>query len=93
MNMLMMGRRAWTSGANIGTIYHYDHAQDADRIGHCAWLPNDGDLCLCVEHSGDSFYDYFALRLNDNGKLTKVGEFGAYVFGRKVGKLEKRQFH
>lgn len=41
----------------------------------------------------NSFYDYFALRLNDDGKLTKVGEFGAYVFGKQVGQLQKREFH
>ena len=93
MNMIRMGPSAWGSGATNRTIYRYDHARDKHRMGHCAWLPKDGDLCLCVGHSGDCFHDYVALRQGDDGKWTKAGEFGAYFFGEKVGELCKRDFH
>ena len=83
----------WGTGATNGIIYRYDHARDKCRIGNCEWLPEDGDLCLCVGHSGDYFHDYIALRKYGDGKMIKFGEFGAYPFGVEIGKLDKRSFH
>lgn len=76
-----------------GNVYRYNDADHKHRMGHCGWLPKDGDLCLRVRDSGDCFHDYVSLRETKAGKWEKVGEFGAYVFGDVVCKLDDRQFH
>lgn len=81
----------WGQGASIGTIYLYNNKLDEGRIGHCQFKPADGDLCLCVEHSGDYFYDYIAIRRSGR-KWKAAGRFGAYVFGQSIAKTNERQF-
>ena len=76
-----------------GNIYRYNDADHKHRMGSCKWLPKDGDLCLRVRDSGDCFHDYIALRETTAGQWGKVGEFGAYIFGEAVRKLDERTFH
>ena len=83
----------WRIGATNGIIYRYDHDRDKCRMGNCEWLPKDGDLCLCIGHSGDYFHDYVVLIKSEDGRMVKSGEFSAYSFGVEVGKLCKRSFH
>lgn len=82
----------WRKGGRIGSVYKYVDKEHNHRIGSCDWLPEDGDLCLCVGHSGDCFSSYVAMREVEGG-LKKVGKFGAYVFGESLGYLEVRDFH
>lgn len=86
------GRGSWSGGSSDRSVYLYID-EDRERMGHCDWLPKNGDLCVCLEHSGDCFYDYMAVRKTDDEKYEKVGEFGAYNFGEKLGTLTKRCFH
>lgn len=76
-----------------GNVYRYDDNKHKRRMGSCKWLPSDGDLCIRVKDSGDCFHSYVAIRECEDGKWQKVGEFGAYVFGEAIIKLEDRQFH
>ena len=85
--------RTWGTGANIQTIYKYISQNDADRMGNCKRLPKEGDLCLCVDHSGDCFYDYYVIRKGKDNKWGIVFKFGAYYFGKKVKTLTERNFH
>jgi hypothetical protein len=62
-------------------------------MGSCEWLPEDDDLCVCIEPTGDCFDDYIAMREQDDGTFVKVGEFGAYAFGEDCGELPEREFH
>lgn len=75
------------------SVYKYIDKEHKHRMGHCEWLPSDGDLCVCIGHSGDCFNDYVAMRKQSDGTYLKVGEFGAYNFGVPCGKLDERNFH
>lgn len=90
---MRMGRGAWGQGNTIRSIYRYDDHTHKRRMGCCDWLPSDGDLCVCISHTGDCFNDYFAVRKQEDGKYKIVGKFGAYVFGRDIGTLTERDFH
>ena len=86
--------RPWGRDGDIRGIYKYSHDRDGNRIGHCNWLPKDGDLCICIAHSGDYFSDYVVMRkVKGNGKVRMVGKFGAYNFGKRIGTLRKKNFH
>lgn len=85
--------RPWGVAAQNGEVYRYIPLRDEHRLGHCEWLPQAGDLCVCVGHSGDCFHSFVALRPNDGGGWRVVGEFGAYGFGAKLAVLAKREFH
>ncbi len=91
MNIHRMGR--WGVGNAQKNIYKYSDAEHKNRMGCCEWLPEDGDLCVCVAHSGDYFNNYAAMRIQENGAYKMVGEFGAYCFGESIGELSKRDFH
>ena len=83
----------WNMRGGQGNVYRYNDEDHKHRMGHCDWLPKEGDLCLRVRDSGDYFHDYIALRKTSDGKLKMVGKFGAYVFGEPICKLEDRAFH
>lgn len=55
--------------------------KNKNRLGDCKWLPKDGDIVLCVKHSGDCFNDYRVLRKQDHATWKLVEEFSAYAFG------------
>ena len=67
--------RGWGGDARAGDLVEYK-AEHRDRMGHCDWLPEPGDLCVVGTLSGDCFYKYTAFR---DG--VQVGTFGAYQFG------------
>lgn len=73
-------KRSWGGNAQTGKIYEY-RAEHKDRMGNCDWLPEPGDMCICMEHAGDWFYYYVALRKQPSGQWKRVGKFGAYQFG------------
>ena len=85
--------RQWGSGNESGAIYEYLESESRHRIGHCDFIPRDGDYCVCIEHSGDCFDDYIAIRNTGKGTFKKIGEFGAYRFGEKLASLGKKDFH
>lgn len=86
--------RPWGQGGDIRGIYKYDHNRDENRMSHRGWLPKDGDLCVCIAHSGDYFSNYIVMKkTKERGKVRMVGKFGAYNFGKKVGTLRKKNFH
>jgi len=86
--------RGWGHGSHHpGLILRISQA-DFERVGDC-WMNGrllEDDLIMCLEHSGDCFYDYVLL---DHGWLLNGGEFagrpgyrlimesrfGAYVLG------------
>lgn len=88
----MMYRR-WGAGGTKKAIYKYSDKEHKHRMGSCDWLPKDGDLCICVGHSGDCFSDYVAMRKTAKGTYEMVGKFGAYNFGKPVGELSDRDYH
>lgn len=90
--MPRMGPSCWGHGAKIGAVYRYSHADHACRMGHNERQPGNGDLCLCVRHSGDCFYDYAVLRF-DHGQWTVEFKFGAYAFGTPELELSTRAVH
>ena len=67
--------------------------EDKNRMGHCRWLPQDGDLCVRTEDAGDCFHKYVAIRQKEDNRFVKVGDFGAYVFGKPLFTLDERTFH
>jgi hypothetical protein len=81
--------REWGNGNAIGFIYLVDQ----ERLGDNSWQPKESSLALCVEHSGDCFYDYVALV--KTGQRLKVGRrFGAYALPKKSKlSVSKTQFH
>ena len=86
------GSSNWGGNANIGDIYLYTD-DDKDRIGNVIRKPKSGDLCLCLERSGDCFYTYLVIRPSKDG-YKKAFTFGAYQFGKgKSRKISKRKFH
>jgi hypothetical protein len=76
----------WGSGAEIGALYRI-RPEDFGRVG-CCWMAGrlkDGDLVLCVAHSGDCFFDYILIYEYANGIEGIPGSsFGAYTLGSKV---------
>lgn len=91
MNINRVGR--WNKGNNKREVYLYNDSEHKNRMGSCEWLPSDGDLCVCIEPSGDCFDRYVAMRKQPDGSYQKVGKFGAYAFGDSCGELPEREFH
>lgn len=91
MNYNRVGK--WGAGGVNKGVYLYIDEDHKHRMGSCEWLPKDGDLCVCVEHAGDCFSDYVAMRKQENGDYKMIGEFGAYNFGEKISELSNRNFH
>lgn len=88
-----MRNRPWGTGGTTKAVYKYDHERDQNRMGSCNWLPKDGDLCVCTQHAGDYFSDYFAVREQKLGGFKMVGKFGAYNFSEQCGTLSDKIFH
>lgn len=84
---------AWTPGNRSQSLYRYCDKEHQDRMGYCKYLPNDGDLCLCVGHTGDCFDDYVVLWVDDDGLYSVLYEFSAYKFGEEICNLSNRAFH
>jgi hypothetical protein len=85
----------WRHPATIGGLYLFTE-EDQERLGSGKWKPLPGDYCVCKKLSGDCFYEYIGLRQVPG--LTKMvhvgwGEFGAYVFGKRVLVLDEDSFH
>jgi hypothetical protein len=92
IKMICTGPSHWGGGAAERDLVQYSDERHRDRMGHCKWFPSDGDFCVCVKHSGDCFYSYMAIRKEEDGTWRKIGDFGAYVFGEKIGKIDEREF-
>ena len=88
----MYGRES--QGNEICGVYKYIESEHRHRIGDCK-PPNDGELCLCVVHSGDCFNSYYPLTEGDDGSFRADldRKFGAYVFGYLEGKFSDRDYH
>lgn len=83
-------QKAWGCPGGIGNVYLFTDA-DQLRVGNCDWRPSPGDLCVRIQHSGDCFHDYVALRKRRDGRYKRVGSFSAYAFGRALTKLSGRK--
>lgn len=72
----------WKTGNEVGSIYLLSE-RDLDRIGG-GWMSDRlfcGDICLCIEHTGDCFYDYILLDVISNQvEGLPQSRFGAYCF-------------
>jgi hypothetical protein len=82
----------WGGRGGHQNVYRYT-AKDRNCMGHCDWLPEDGDLCIRTQDAGDHFHNYVAIRQREDGMWVKCGKFGAYEFGEAIFKLEERDFH
>ena len=90
---------SWKKGNKIGGIYEFRN-EDLGRIGSCDFVPEEGDLCLCTEHSGDCFNNYIAYRFIAKEDACcwpewgyeEVGRFGAFKFGNKREGYEQKTF-
>jgi hypothetical protein len=85
------GPSSWGRGNSVGTIYFIEE----ERLGHNERNPKAG-LALCVEHSGDYFYDYIPVLLDKRPGWVKGAlrrKFGSYTFSKRFKKLTGKQFH
>ena len=84
--------RNWGGGYNVGKLIRLG-SKDNDRLGYAQGVVlKDGDLALCIAHSGDWFNSYRLLKKSKDGKF-KLGKlFGAYECGEAV-KITSRTFH
>lgn len=90
MSVLRMGQ--WNGRGGHRQVFRYTD-EHKNRMGHCEWLPKAGDLCVRTEDAGDCFHRYVAVRPRKDGKLVRVGSFGAYIFGEPICTLDERTFH
>ncbi len=85
----------WGGGAIVGALYRLAEI-DNDRLGNC-WMAGrikNGDLALCVQHSGDCFYDYILVKELGNGLRGLPGAaFGAYTCGEFQKEVPNRVYH
>lgn len=92
-----MADREWGGGQEVGTVYLLS-VEDNKRFGS-HWFAGrikDGDVALCVEHTGDCFYDYKLLLVFANGLEIAKDSPGlcGYGLGRRVaGELSAREYH
>jgi len=88
----MGGTDSWGGGNSIGKIY----LVATTRLGNNARQPKEGSLALCVEHSGDCFYDYIPIiRVGKNKIKAQLRmRFGSYTFSIASSiKLTTEKFH
>lgn len=95
----LTGNRGWNGSAKIGTIYKLNE-RDGDRVGNC-WAKGrllEGDYLLCIDKSGDCFYDYLLLEVtnyaNRDGSQLKavMQKLGAYQIGVEMAHLDEDEF-
>ena len=87
----------WGRGNEIGAVYVLN-AECTARVGG-GWMKGRlraGDIALCIEHTGDGFFDYILLETGENFvKGIPASRFGSYCFG--VGACRwlpsDREFH
>lgn len=75
---------AWRDGNDVGRIYRL--TQQALEVGRASWHRlKEGDLLLCVKHTGDAHYMYVLLEPRvDNGHdvyLTVIRTVSSYALG------------
>ncbi len=79
-------------GHEVGLVVKLT-AKDNERVGN-HWMRGrllDGDLAICLEHTGDCFWDYQLLRQTKTAvgatvfELIRGSRFGAYVLGTPHG--------
>jgi|SRR6267142_56543 len=84
--------RPWGHGNKIGEVY----VVEENRLGINNHQPKDKSLALCIEHTGDYFYDYMPIVVDKKGIRAKLNkQFGSYAF-RKLSRFRKfsdREFH
>ena len=91
MNIHRVGK--WNCRGGHGKVFRYIESEHNHRIGQCGFTPSDGDLCIRVADAGDCFHTYISVRKTKDGRYVRVGEFGAYIFGKEVCTLSERKFH
>ena len=93
---MRMGPSYWGGGAEIGAVYVLKSKFDLERVGNC-WADGKlkiGDRLLCIEKSGDCFYNYRLIETRKNKTRLIKPMIGAYQLGKKVGRtLSNRKFH
>ncbi len=78
----------------VGDVFIYRKPDGWNMMGNGETPPEDGDICMVTEHSGDCFHTYALLRCTGNPDMYyMVREFKAYEFGDKVCSIPKKQFH
>ncbi len=80
----------WGRGNKLGALYVLTEEDLEDRLGDNEI--NDkikaGDKAVCMEHSGDSFFDYQLLReVHGNLQAPKGMVFGAYALSGNPRKI------
>lgn len=85
--------RNWGGGRDVGCVIRFTEA-DNHRLGNNEPRVSlrDGDLALCVRHSGDYFYDYRLLVRTPQDQYTLGTAFGAYECGMSQ-KIPGQKFH
>lgn len=82
----------WRNPNHVGWLYVasescFGHGQAGKGI-------KDGDLVLCIRHSGDCFYDFILVTESEPGRLTGHPEtrIGSYALGFHCG-ISEREYH
>lgn len=89
--------RQWGTGASSGSLVRLTTEADLRRVGNC-WLQGRlrvGDVLMCVEHTGDHFYDYIPVQIGGNF-VNGLPEhrLGAYVLGEPLKwQPSSKEFH
>jgi hypothetical protein len=74
----------WSTGGHHPGLVLTLSENDLERVGNC-WMRGRlraGDVVMCMEHSGDCFWNYALLECFANGyRLIAGSKFGAYTLG------------
>lgn len=91
-----MNNPLWKGGALVGALYRVATKGDLMRVGN-SWMKGRvriGDLLLCVEHTGDGFFDYMLVNEYEYGlKAIPESRFGAYALGDRGPEISGREYH
>jgi hypothetical protein len=85
-------RIGWRTSYANGGLYRVENVEEANRaMGHTMMKGRllEGDLLLCIGHTGDAFHDFMLLEPIGNGYRADRGMvFGAYGgIGKHVGEI------
>jgi hypothetical protein len=83
----MFNTMGWRGRTAIGTLVRITSDEDCRRVGS-NWMRGRlkvDDVLLCVQHTGDCFYDYILVSVAGNGLQGVPGvRFGAYELGEPL---------
>lgn len=87
--------RIWGGGNRIGALY-YMRKHDLHRVGNSFMKGrlHEGDIVMCIAHTGDCFYDYILIEYGQNFiKGILNSRFGAYAMEDTLMEVSEKEYH